>query len=123
MIKKSLFNNQMLPLVIQPSADFKAQVNSDILCEWLRNNLKVVFMNLYKHGAILFRGFYLEDYQDFEKCISYIVPTLSDYKGGDSPRSKVSESIYTSTNYPSNYNISLHNEKSYSNLKIFIQFF
>ncbi len=36
------------------------------------------------------------------------------YVGGDSPRSRLAEGLYTSTDFPSEFEISLHNELSYS---------
>ena len=39
---------------------------------------------------------------------------LLDYAGGTSPRSKVADGVYTSTEYPRQLEIPLHNEMSYS---------
>jgi alpha-ketoglutarate-dependent taurine dioxygenase len=39
---------------------------------------------------------------------------LIDYVGGASPRIKLGEGVYTSTEYPGNYTLSLHNELSYT---------
>ncbi|HZH34473.1 MAG TPA: TauD/TfdA family dioxygenase, partial [Pyrinomonadaceae bacterium] len=38
-----------------------------------------------------------------------------DYAGGVSPRVELGSGVYTSTEYPSNFTLSLHNELSYSN--------
>ena len=62
----------------------------------------------------MLRDFNIENQADFKEIISLITPALKNYIGGDSPRDKLSDSVYTSTNYPAEVFISLHNEKSYS---------
>ena len=43
-----------------------------------------------------------------------IRPELKAYVGGDSPRSRVIDGVYTSTEFPPHLEIGLHNELSYS---------
>lgn len=69
---------------------------------------------LHRHGALLFRGFSLEDAASFQAAFRAFCPQLRNYQGGDSPRSAVTEKVYTSTTYPSELTIPLHNEMSYS---------
>jgi alpha-ketoglutarate-dependent taurine dioxygenase len=68
---------------------------------------------LKKRGAILFRGFHLGGAEWFERFASAVCPSLQDYVGGNSPRTKVSGKVFTSTEYSQRAKISLHNEASY----------
>ena len=47
--------------------------------------------------------------------ISNLPIDTTSYVGGDSPRTKLSSKIYTSTEYPADQQIVLHNEMSFSN--------
>ena len=113
MIKEYLFNQQNLPIIFSPALLKNATSNK--LYEWIQKSKGYIFNKLYSHGSILFRDFTLRDVHDFQKCLDAFGLDFCDYKGGDSPRDKVSRSLYTSTSYPSSYDISMHNEKSFSN--------
>ncbi len=121
MVNIAHFNNQVLPLVITPSNISNS--NLEELCNWLQNNIKEVFQKLYCYGGILFRDWDLKDVYDFKKTVETIVPKIGGYEGGDSPREKILANIYTSTSYPSEYDIPLHNEKSFSNSRPSLGFF
>jgi len=70
---------------------------------------------LLRAGALLFRGFPLREAEDFRRAVAAMAPRqLLDYAGGTSPRSKVADGVYTSTEYPKQLEIPLHNEMSYS---------
>jgi alpha-ketoglutarate-dependent taurine dioxygenase len=69
---------------------------------------------LVKHGAILFRDFPLRSRVDFESFVRAISPELMEYTERSTPRSEVTAGIYTSTEYPADQHIPLHNENSYS---------
>lgn len=83
--------------------------------EYIDSNREEIFSTINTCGAILFRGFDLETSKDFSNAIKVLHPELQDYIGGDSPRNKVIDKVYTSTNYPPEETISMHHEKSYSN--------
>ncbi|WP_165482667.1 TauD/TfdA family dioxygenase [Legionella gresilensis] len=69
---------------------------------------------LLKRGAILFRGFPLIEPKKFVKLIKEMnLGKFANYIGGDSPRSKIMDGIYTSTEAPANIFIPLHQELSY----------
>jgi alpha-ketoglutarate-dependent taurine dioxygenase len=92
--------------VIQPDA---ADVD---LPAWAKNNLEFLEKELQKHGAILFRGFAVHSFSEFENFASAICPELFvDY--GDLPREQVSGKIYDATPYPSDRPILFHNESSH----------
>lgn len=69
---------------------------------------------LLKHGALLFRDFPVSDAKDFEHCIEALgLGNFVNYIGGDSPRDKVAEKVYTSTEAPPSFHIPLHQELSF----------
>lgn len=95
-----------LPLILQPAVD---SVN---LVAWAASNREFIQANLYKHGALLFRGFGLRSVTDFESVAKGIYSSLyADY--GDLPRASAGESIYESTPYPADKWILFHNESSH----------
>jgi hypothetical protein len=67
-------------------------------------------------GAILFRGFDIHEKEDFLQIKElYAGASNFDYVDGNSPRTKLSTAVYTSTEYPQELRIPLHSEMSYSN--------
>jgi alpha-ketoglutarate-dependent taurine dioxygenase len=101
-----LHPDQTLPLVIEPAVD---QVD---LADWARNNREALEKKLHRYGGILFRGFGLNDAQDFECVASAICRELyAEY--GDLPREGVAGKVYTSTPYPEDKSILYHNESSH----------
>ncbi|MEW6734672.1 MAG: TauD/TfdA family dioxygenase [Acidobacteriota bacterium] len=97
-----------LPLVIEPSID---NIN---LIAWAKKNREFIETQLLKHGAILFRGFRVKSVEDFEQFVNTVSGTALEYNERSSPRSQVSGNVYTSTDYPANQSIFLHNEQSYN---------
>jgi hypothetical protein len=74
---------------------------------------------LVEHGALLFRGWGLEslaDFQAFVATFSEGAPPFG-YAGGASPRRRIGEQgLYSSTEYPPEMTLSLHNELSYADV-------
>jgi Taurine catabolism dioxygenase TauD, TfdA family len=64
-------------------------------------------------GAILFRGFDVGSIERFEEIGRVFCDEFGDYVGGNSPRTRVSRNVFTSTEYPKDAPISMHNEASY----------
>jgi len=105
-----------LPLMVYPVAD---GVHLDV---WAENNREYIETQLAKHGAILFRGFNVNSADGFERVVKAVCGDMMEYRERSSPRSQVSEKIYTSTDYPEDQSIFSHNEHSYSRtfpLKLF----
>ncbi|MCW6052945.1 TauD/TfdA family dioxygenase [Lyngbya sp. CCAP 1446/10] len=107
-----LDSNYNLPLLVEPDTEGESS-NLDNLLSWYRDS-ELLSHKLLKHGAIIFRGFGVNTILAFEKFVTSVSGNLMDYVDGNSPRTKVANSIYTSTEYPAEYFISLHNELSYS---------
>jgi alpha-ketoglutarate-dependent taurine dioxygenase len=97
-----------LPLIIRNKGTGPVQQ------DWLANNSQSIIGALRSAGAILFRGFDVGTPERFRESVGKIVPGLLDYRGGTSPRTKIEDGVYTSTEYPNQYEIALHNEMSYS---------
>ena len=78
-----------------------------------KNQTKISHL-LLKNGALLFRGFPVDSASRFSEVIKTLqYGQFVDYIGGDSPRDKVCEGIYTSTEAPPNFHIPLHQELSF----------
>ncbi|MET7519770.1 TauD/TfdA family dioxygenase [Streptomyces sp. NPDC005480] len=67
-----------------------------------------------KAGAVLLRGFDVRGAQDFRAVMDALSPQVLAYGERSSPRSQVSDGVYTSTEYPADQPILLHNEQSYT---------
>jgi amino acid adenylation domain-containing protein len=107
LIKTSFLQpEQFLPLVIEPDSD---EID---LADWASSHREFIETNLFKHGAILFRGFDLNFASEFETVANAIHPNLfGEY--GDLPREGVSGKVYGSTPYPPDKAILFHNESSH----------
>ncbi|SDH33191.1 Taurine dioxygenase, alpha-ketoglutarate-dependent [Lentzea fradiae] len=68
---------------------------------------------LVKHKALVFRGFHVTQ-EELGEVMDLLLPNRLAYVHGNSPRTKVGNNVYTSTEYPPQYDISMHNEMSYA---------
>ncbi|HEX6288829.1 MAG TPA: TauD/TfdA family dioxygenase [Herpetosiphonaceae bacterium] len=97
-----------LPLVVQPAID---KLN---LIEWIQNSRSLIEDKLALHGGILFRSFdHMQTLEQFNQFITAVGGAPMEYHEGASPRTKLSDNIYTSTDYPAYQRIFLHNELAY----------
>jgi len=103
-----LHNGQAIPLMLRPQLD-----GLDLIA-WSGVNRDYINQLLYQHGALLFRGFGVSSASTFEQFIKVTAGELFGYHERSSPRTEVGNHIYTSTDYPSEYPIFLHNEHSYA---------
>ena len=108
--------DQPLPLAIRPA------VEGLDLAAWAREHRDLLEARLREHGGVLFRGFGLESVADLERVIQAISGELLEYQDRVQPRTRMGSRIFTSTEYPPDQTIELHNESSYAftwPLKIF----
>jgi alpha-ketoglutarate-dependent taurine dioxygenase len=63
--------------------------------------------------ALVFRGFSVTP-ESVEPVFDRLVPGRVPYVHGNSPRTRVGRNVYTSTEYPQQFTISMHNELSYA---------
>lgn len=66
------------------------------------------------HGAVLLRGFEVRTLSSFREFAASFGHALLSYEFGSTPRSALSQGVYTSTEYPAHQHIPLHNEQSYT---------
>jgi alpha-ketoglutarate-dependent taurine dioxygenase len=97
-----------LPLTITPTDAFVRYGS-----QWFIDNASEIRRRLSLSGALLFRNFDIDSAAEFRTAVSALGP-LQDYAGGTSPRTQLEAGVYTSTEYPHQYEIALHNEMSYS---------
>ncbi|MET0464664.1 MAG: TauD/TfdA family dioxygenase [Chitinophagaceae bacterium] len=69
---------------------------------------------LREQGAILFSGLAIESREDFENTVRIPGKNFANYVDGNSPRTKLSDVVYTSTEFDPAQTITMHNELSYS---------
>ncbi|MEH2121097.1 MAG: TauD/TfdA family dioxygenase [Nostoc sp.] len=104
---ESIQPGQSLPLVIKPAID---GIN---LATWSASNQEWLETKLLQHGGILFRNFPISDTEGFQHFLKSISKELIEYSYRSTSRSQVSGKIYTSTEYPAEQSIPLHNEMAY----------
>ena len=114
MIKTCFLNQQKLPLVVEPN-------NSDQTVENLMNLAQThndfFRESLLQYGAILLRGFAAREITEFENFVrAFAGKEFFNYAGGVSPRRHIGKGVYTSTEYPPDLALALHNELSYSEI-------
>lgn len=110
-MKETWINSHKLPLMVEPLDPNLSLENALRLVSSQREKLEE---RLLKTGGILFRNFPLSS----ENCFGAFIKAIDkgsfiDYIGGDSPRNKITEGIYTSTEAPPDIKIPLHNELSF----------
>ncbi|NEU77737.1 TauD/TfdA family dioxygenase [Nostoc sp. UIC 10630] len=103
-----LESNQQLPLLIQAAVDGINLVN------WASNNRGWIEKQLIQYGGLLFRNFPVNTHSEFANFMQAIAGELIEYSYRSTPRSQVDGKIYTSTEYPPDQSIPLHNEMAYS---------
>src|SRR5438477_2884431 len=96
-----------LPLVVKP------RIRGVDLAIWARENRGFIEDNLLTHGGILFRDFEVESQSRFERFLDSVCSQPMIYMEAATPRTKLSEKVYTSTEFPPDQFIALHNESSY----------
>lgn len=103
-----------LPLAIEP---VNKQMNLTETLQLLGHHRENLKKHLLQSGGLLFRNFPVSNEKDFSNFIKNLgLGKFIDYIGGDSPRTKIAEGIYTSTEAPPSIKIPLHNELSFIDL-------
>lgn len=99
---------QTIPLVVQ------TVVEGINLVTWATSNREIIETLLLEHRAILFRNFSVDTTAQFDQFIKATSnKKLLEYRDRSSPRHEVGDKIYTSTDYPAEHSIFLHNEGTY----------
>lgn len=102
-------NNSEFPVIVKfTQPDIQEFVN------WYNRNKEFIDEQLHDKGAVLLRGVNIDSVEGFEKVMDSISSRFMAYVDGNSPRTKLTSKVYTSTEYDPNYSITLHNELSYT---------
>lgn len=109
LVYRETINDKCLPVV------FRAKSSSLDLGDWYAANKFAVDQQLDAYGGCLFRGFRVRNIADFQAVATRFLSRPAEYIQGATPRSKLAANIYTSTEFPQDQEISLHNELSYVN--------
>jgi alpha-ketoglutarate-dependent taurine dioxygenase len=105
--------------MLEAPLDLPLVITKGDLAEHPLNGLSIadrdaIERSLVTHGAILFRGFEITSARDFRSLLTALVGEPITYVERSSPRKHVEEQVYTSTEYPADRAILLHNEQSYN---------
>jgi alpha-ketoglutarate-dependent taurine dioxygenase len=94
-------------VVVRPAA-------SEIdLTDWAGNNLDFLEATLREHGTILFRDFGVRTAAHFDEFVKAVSHEMAEYQEPATPRTHVRGNVYTSTDFPPDRRILLHNENSH----------
>lgn len=107
LVRTSLLKEgEPLPLVVEPAAEHVD------LVEWVEGRREFVEDSLREHGGLLFRGFGVDAPEKFDRFVSALSTRLMGYLDQHTPRTRVSQNIYTSTEYPADHHVPFHSENS-----------
>ncbi|MCE5316904.1 MAG: TauD/TfdA family dioxygenase [Parachlamydia sp.] len=103
-------NQEKMPIVLQSKTP---QQSLKPLLEWAKANQIEIMRLIAAHGALLLRGFSINNADDFAEVVNAILGTSAmDYIGGEGSRTKIRQGVYTSTEAPPQFHIPLHHELS-----------
>ena len=102
--------DETLPRLVQPAIDGVE------LPVWVRSHRELIQEMLHQDGGVLFRGFDLKGVDDFDEFIAATGVKLMQYMESATPRTELKDKIYTSTEFPPDQTIALHNELTYLNV-------
>lgn len=105
---RPLRDDGTLPLLVEPVG------GTPSLIEALPEIRSIVDRHLPTDGGVMFRGFALDGADAFRGFAGGFGHPLLTYEFGSTPRSKVTQGVYTSTEYPPHQHIPLHNEQAYT---------
>jgi alpha-ketoglutarate-dependent taurine dioxygenase len=100
-------NGHTVPLLIAPAFEGIS------LAGWVAKNKGMIETELRRCGGILFRGFGINGHERLEEFLSAVDLRRMPYMEGATPRTELGRSVYTSTEYPPEESIALHNELNY----------
>ena len=101
--------SKQLPLVLETDGD----KSLDSLIALVEANKEYIFDNLHRYGGVLFRGFEVNNAQDFESVLLTLDLTMAEEFTGVSARTRLHNGIYTSTELPHPVIINPHVEMAY----------
>ena len=97
-----------LPVVVE-----HAQLQQP-LADWVAANREGIDQALYRHGAVLFRGFGIDSADKLNQVAVAHAGELLGYIERGAPRVQLGDKVYSSTEYAAEESIPMHHEMSYS---------
>jgi alpha-ketoglutarate-dependent taurine dioxygenase len=97
------------PVVMAPSGLCLAEA-----CEWLSASEADLRRVLDAEGAVLVRGMPVTSEADFGRIRDVVILERADYHEQATPRTSFGDDVYSSTDFPADQRIMLHNENSYT---------
>ena len=114
-MKTGLLNtSRNLPWRVEHEGNKGKEADYSYLLSWYQENQQLLDEKLLEHGAILFRGFGINTPSAFARVSKSLSTSLAESMEENVPRTKLTSGIYTSTEYPAEYMLSMHSEYSYS---------
>jgi len=109
LVEKTQLDSYSFPLVISPKYGHVK------LEQWVGQNIDALNRDISQFGGVLLRGFNMDGQDDYSKLLHILSSDhLLEYKYKSTNRTHVGGNIYTSTEYPADLEIPLHNEMSYA---------
>jgi len=106
--RRVLSEGKSLPLIIEP-------IIADVdLVEWSSGNRETLQQWLLQHGALLFRGFMMDDPARFEMFAQVLCDGALFQENGEHPRQSIAGKVYTPVFYPRDQFLLWHNENSFN---------
>jgi len=99
----------LLPFIISLNTNQAAS-----FVTFYHDNKGMIEGNLLKYGAVKFQNLPVKTLDDFQQITNSISDKFINYIDGNSPRTKLTSNVYTSTEYDKSQVITMHNELSYS---------
>ncbi|MFK3865833.1 TauD/TfdA family dioxygenase [Pseudoalteromonas rhizosphaerae] len=93
---------------------FDATLHRTDLISWVSEHKPIIMKELSRYGAVLLRRFEVNSIEGFEQFVAEMIGQVGKYIEGATPRSHVGQGVYTSTEFPQEQEIFLHNELSYT---------
>ena len=104
-------DNVWSPVIYRPEEQGVA-ADAQGLCDLVANRIDLA-AELTAQRAIAFRGFDVRR-ETLDGVIDALLPNRLSYLHGNTPRTNLGHNVYTSTEYPADQPISMHNELSYA---------
>lgn len=109
MNKVNLTSQVELPVIIQVD-----EMDSRAFVSFFLKHREEIEDKLLINGAIKFQGVKIDSTAVFQEVVNAISSKFLAYIDGNSPRTKLTGTVYTSTEYDKTQRITMHNELSYS---------
>lgn len=104
----TLNDGQRLPLVVEPVSGHLD------LPRWIAQNRSWLHGTITDYGAVLLRGFGVSSVEEFREAAEAVHPEFVEYSEPSTPRGQYQDRVYVSSEYPSDYEIPMHGELSYT---------